>query len=132
PNKPTTIPAVNACPLATLNAAAADAVQNVQLSTGVQSAQTDVPIDSVTTFNMGQTIYVTFEMATNASGTLAGTICTNGALAATSIAVPSGQSHRRGEFHLPSPLAARQTGSGSVTLSWNGAVCAALSFVVTA
>jgi hypothetical protein len=103
----------------------------VQLSTGVQNPQTDVPSDKVSAFTMGQTVYVTFELATNASGTLAGTICTNGILAATSIAVPTGQAHRRGEFHLPAPLAVDQAGHGSATLVWNGAVCATLAFVVT-
>ncbi|HEV7128623.1 MAG TPA: hypothetical protein VGN32_14430 [Ktedonobacterales bacterium] len=119
------------CPLAPVDSRAAQALANVQLATGVQSPQSDVPLDRVTTFHVGQTVYVAFELATNASGTLTGTICANGTLAAKALSVQAGQLHRRGEFNLATPLTAVQAGPGAVVLTWNGAVAATLPFAVS-
>jgi hypothetical protein len=127
--------ATPACPAPPIDPQAAAALDEEQLSTGVQGASLR-PVNQVSTFTAGQTIYLTFHVVTNQAGLVNVAFCTNGTVngAKQPINVPAGYSERlgeaaRGEFYLP--LQPANVGPGLATLTWNGAIAAALPFTVT-
>jgi hypothetical protein len=121
------------CPLPAVDPQSALDLTNVQLATGVRDAAgNDLrPIDNTATFVVGQSPYVTFQIATNQAGTIGATFCANGlSIPGNPLNVPRRYAGARGEFHYPSPLAAANVGPGAVVLTWNGVVAAALPFTV--
>ena len=127
--------ATPACPVPPDTPQAAAALDQEQLSSGVQGASLR-PVDRVSTFTAGQTIYLTFHVVSNDAGIVNVAFCTNGTInvAKQPIDVPAGYSARlgdaaRGEFYLP--LQPTNAGPGLATLTWNGAVAAVLPFTVT-
>lgn len=129
-----TATAAPACPLKPVDKAAAAALKNVQLTSGLKDLQDkDLrPINNLKTFHTGQTLYVTFQFATNQAGTISADICTTGNRSDGSKDVPAGFINGRGEFSTPDQLIAPQDlGQGAVMLMWNGAVAAAVPFQVT-
>lgn len=135
---PTLVPTATAtpapaCPLKPVDATAAKAVRNVQLTSGLKNFDHNDfrPINNLKTFHAGQTVYVTFQVATSQAGTVAADICTVGNRVTGSKSVPHGFQDARGEFNTPNPLSAPQDiGDGAVILTWDGAVVAALPFQV--
>jgi hypothetical protein len=128
------------CPTAVVNPAAKQALADEHLSTGIVSSDPSHidlrPIGTTSTFRVGQTIYVTYQFATNQAGTVRGEFCANDMsgdnVATASQSVPSGYRDGRGEFHLITPLTTANLGRGVVTLTWNGAVAAVLVYTVKA
>lgn len=128
------------CAVPKVNATASQSLTAPQLSTGIVSSDpghVDLrPVGSTSSFLVGQTVYVTFQFATNQAGTVRGEFCGNdmsGANVATaSESVPGGYRDGRGEFHLLTPLTRANVGLGVVTLTWNGAVAAVLTYTVRA
>ncbi len=128
------------CPIPAVNPAASQALTAAQLSTGVVSSDPNHvdlrPVGPTSTFTVGQTVYVTYQFATNQAGTVHGEFCANdmsgSSVATATQSVPSGYRDGRGEFHLLSPLARANIGRGVVTLTWNGAVAVVLPFTVKA
>jgi hypothetical protein len=125
-----------ACPAPSVNPQAAQALDQVQLSTDVVGPALQ-PVDDVSSFAVGQTIHVVFHIQTTTSGAVNATFCTDGALSDANrpLTVPAGYATRlgpnaRGQFYLK--LASTNTGPGLVTLTWNGAVAAVVPFTVTA
>jgi hypothetical protein len=133
-----TQPPAPACPAPTVDPAAAQTLTDVQLTTGVSNwddKQLD-PVDDVTTFIVGQQVYVTFKLATNEPGTVVGSFCgvgMSGSQAPTDTqVVPANYRDGRGAFRLQDPLTTANVGPGVVVLTWNGAAAAVLYYTVTA
>jgi hypothetical protein len=128
------------CPVPAVSPTASQALRAAQLSTSIVSSvpnHVDLrPVGSTSTFAVGQTPYVTFQFATNQSGTVSGTFCANDMsgdnVATATQPVQPGYRDGRGEFHLLSPLTRANIGRGVVTLTWNGAVAVVLTFTVRA
>ncbi|HEV2237511.1 MAG TPA: hypothetical protein VGR57_12685, partial [Ktedonobacterales bacterium] len=126
------------CVVAKVSAAASQALRATQLSTGISSSDPEHldlrPVGSTSSFTVGQVVYVTFQFTTNQAGTVRGEFCANDMsgdnMAIASKAVSSGLRDGRGEFHLCNPLARSNIGLGVVTLYWNGAVAAVLTYTV--
>jgi hypothetical protein len=134
---PTATAAPN-CPAPAVDPRAAQALSQIQLSTGVRDAAHDDlrPVDNVSSFSPGQYIYVTFQVTSNDAGTIVASFCATGMPAgspATKIQnVPAGYMNAHGEFHLQQPFVAANAGPGLVLLQWNEAVAAVLPFTVRA
>jgi hypothetical protein len=126
------------CPLAKVSPAASQALAAIQLSAGIVSSDPEHvdlrPVGPTSSFTVGQTIYVTFQFATNQAGMVRGEFCGNDMsgdnVATATQSVPSGYRDGRGEFHLLTPLTRANIGLGMVTLTWNGAVAAVLTYTV--
>jgi hypothetical protein len=126
------------CVVPAVSPAASQALTATLLSTGIvsgDSAHIDLrPVGPTSTFSVGQTIYVTYQFATNQAGTVRGEFCANdmsgGNVATATQSVPAGYRDGRGEFHLLTPLTRANIGRGVVTLTWNGAVAAVLVYTV--
>jgi hypothetical protein len=120
-----------ACTIAIVDPAAAAALSNAQLTTGVRDAakQDYRPIDSVKRFTVGLPAYLTFKIATAQAGTAGVSFCTpSGALPGV-LEIPAGSQERYAQFLTR--FAPQDAGSvGVVTLTWNGAVAASLAFTV--
>jgi hypothetical protein len=120
-----------ACTIAIVDPAAAAALANAQLTTGVRDAakQDYRPIDSVTRFTAGQPAYLTFKIITAQAGTAGVSFCTPSGSLPGSLDVPAGSAKRYAQFStrfLPQDAGS----AGVVTLTWNGAIAASLSFTV--
>jgi hypothetical protein len=123
-----------ACPLPAVDPQTARMLKSVQLATGVRNAARHPPdlrpIDNVKAFTVGQSPYVTFQIATSQAGTVRASFCFNGtSIGGNPLDIPRGYLNARGEFHLPA-LTADNVGPGAVVLTWNDAVAAALPFTV--
>lgn len=127
-----TATAIPTCTVATVDPQAATKLMNVRLTTGLRDPEHLLPINSVTTLTVGQTAYVTFQIATNEAGTVGAAFCTGGVVTNGVRDVPQGYRDAHGEFHLQSPLTAADVGQGVVALTWDGAVAAVLPFKVMA
>jgi hypothetical protein len=126
------------CPISAVSPTASQALTEEHLSTGIVNRDPNHidlrPVGTTSTFAVGETIYVTYQFATNQAGTVRGEFCANDMsgenVATASQSVPSGYRDGRGEFHLLTPLTTANIGQGVVTLTWNGAVAAVLVYTV--
>ena len=103
---------------------------NVQMATRL--GKNDAPLDNATTFTVGNTIFVTFKFATNDSGILVASWCLadpNEVVPPFSLPPVVHQSGRTAYMELQN-LSVHSLGSGSVVLTWNNAIIAALQFTV--
>jgi hypothetical protein len=90
------------------------------------------PTDNTSTFSVGQTVFVTFKIATNDAGLLAATWCLENAKEAVtpySESVKANQKSAAGYVSLTN-LDPKAIGTSSVVLFWNKRVVAALTFTV--
>lgn len=134
-NAEPTDPAPTATPVCLVQpifAAAATALTQATLTTGLRNPATQDfrPVDSVRTFQAGQTAYVTFQIATTQAGTAGVAFCTSAGQIPGTLDVPAHSNGHYAQFSLP--LDATGTGTGVVTLTWNGAVAASLPFTIEA
>ncbi|MBA3825449.1 MAG: hypothetical protein H0X24_16315 [Ktedonobacterales bacterium] len=118
------LPVSARCVLPALDPAAAGNVMNPQLTSGLRDvAHKDFrPVNNTVLFNVGQTIYVTFTVASNAAANLTADWCW-GAAGNTShyqLAVNHSQ-NVNGYFNLRN-LDAAAVGTGVMVLRWNDAV----------
>lgn len=130
--KPTaTVAARQACPPSSVDAAAAQALTHVQLTTGLRDVNVRDyrPVNAVSVFSADQTGYVTFQVVTGRAGTVGVVFCMPGERISGSLSVLAGSAGRYGEFSTR--LSASDVGQGRATLTWNGAVVADLPFMVT-
>jgi hypothetical protein len=123
--------AAPACIVPHVDPLAATRLGHVQMATALQDlgSQDYRPRDNVTTFHAGHLAYITFELATAAPGTVGVTFCTPGGNTVGTLQVPAGSTGRYGEFSASVDSA--DLGQGTATLTWNGAVAAAVRFSVT-
>lgn len=125
-----TATAISACQPANITAPAPLPLTHLQLATRVRDlAKHDFqPLDSVTTVHAGQLIYATFEIATKSAGTAGLSLCTPDQRANGTLNVPINSANSFAEFTLH--FSSADIGNGVVTLTWNGAVAANLSFTI--
>jgi hypothetical protein len=118
------------CAIASADAAAARALTNAQLTTGVRDAakQDYRPIDATSRFTVGQLAYLTFKIATPQAGTAGVSYCAPSGRVPGTLAVPAGSQQRYAQFSTR--FAPQDVGGGVVTLTWNDAVAASLAFTV--
>lgn len=116
---------------AQVDASAAQALAQAQLTSGLRNAGAHDyrPVNAVSSFHVGQTGYVTFQVATTEAGTASVLFCMPAEQVSGSLSVPAGSSGRYGEFSAQ--FGARDVGKGHALLTWNGAVAADVPFTVS-
>ena len=117
-------PANAQCVLPALDHAAAKNVLNPQLTSGLQNVTLKDfrPINNTALFSIGQTIYVTFTVASNAAATLSADWCWGAAGNTSHYQLTVNQSQSiNGYFNLRN-LDAAAVGIGVVVLRWDNAV----------
>lgn len=119
------------CPAVPIDASAARALSHVQLTTGLRNAASHDyrPVNAVSAFQQGQTVYITFQLATEQAGSVGVMFCTSSERITGSLDVLPGSSGRYGEF--ATQFASGDTGQGRVVLTWNGSGAAQLPFTIT-
>lgn len=118
-----------ACPGTAIDAAAAKAVDQATLTTGLRNADARDfrPIDAVRSFEVGQTAYITVRIVSARAGTLGLALCTPGREITSAVAVPA---HSQGAYaHFPLTMSAADLGRCLASITWEGSVAAALPFV---
>src|SRR5262245_11294629 len=119
------------CPVPVVNTAAASALSQVRMATGVRDlAHHDYrPIDNVRHFRSEQEAFLTFAVATKHAGTVDVAFCTAGRRVTGSLAVPANAAGRYATFSLQ--LEDIDVGPAMAVLRWDGAVAGAMTLVVT-
>ncbi len=118
------LPVSARCVLPALDQSAAKNVLNPQLTSGLQDvARKDFrPVNNTVLFTVGQTIYLTFTVASNAAANLSADWCWGGAGTTSHYQLAVNQSQAvNGYFNLRN-LDSAAVGTGVVVLRWNDAV----------
>lgn len=107
------------------------ALTRVQFARGVRdAARGDLrPVQVTDTFTAGQTVHLTFQIATQQAGTASARFCLNGRSTNAAVSVPARSSGRYGQFTLTTMRS--DQGSGTATILWDGKVVTAARFTVT-
>ena len=130
-HSPTQTAAAPGCFVSAVDPVAATHIAHPQLSTGVRDiTKNDYrPVDAVTVFTSYQTIYLTFEIATNQPGAVDIVFCAPGTQALGQLAIPARSVGRyAGLAMIPGSA---NIGHASVTVRWDGAVAASLPFTIS-
>ncbi len=124
--------ATPSCLVAPVAAAAAQALTQATLTTGLRAPESQDfrPVDSVTMFHVGHRAYITFLIATATAGTVGVTFCTPAGQIPGALDVPARSNGHYAQFSVV--LDAAHAGPGVVTLTWNGAAAASLPFTAVA
>jgi hypothetical protein len=122
--------AAPSCLVASVDAAAAQALTQVTLTTGLRAPESHDfrPVDSVTMFHVGHRAYITFLIAAATAGTAGVTFCTPAGQIPGALDVPTKSNGIYAQFSVV--LDAAHASPGVVTLTWDGAVAASLPFTV--
>jgi hypothetical protein len=122
--------ATPSCLVAPVDAAAAQALTQATLTTGLRNPESQDfrPVDSVTLFHAGHRTYMSFLIATATAGTAGVAFCTPAGRIPGALDVPARSNGHYAQFSVV--LDTAHTGPGVVTLTWNGAVAASLPFTV--
>jgi|GEM_PF-3423088 len=123
------------CALPSINAAQSSNISHAQLTTGLRDVDRHdySPINMVNTFTTGQTVYVTFTIASNEAASFSAEWCLGSQDQVTpfTLQIDMNKKGILGYVDLRD-LDARAVGHCSVILRWNNAIVAALPFTVTA
>lgn len=124
-----TQPAVT-CVAQPTKAAASQTIAHVQLTSGLRDeAKKDYrPVDNISVVRVGQTVYLTFQIATSKAGTIGMEFCTKRGKLEGTLAVPAKSSGRYAEFSAA--FTSADVGTSVATLTWDGAVAATKTFTI--
>ncbi|MEO7003689.1 MAG: hypothetical protein ABI068_17815, partial [Ktedonobacterales bacterium] len=118
------------CALPVLDPTARRALTQAQLTTGVRNlrAKDYRPVNSVSSFTIGQQAYLTFKVTSNVAGTASVAFCTPQQTFTGVLPIPARSANRYAEFSMT--VAAQNVGQCVAVLRWQGDVAAVLPFTI--